>query len=162
MVSALYSWRWGIPLPTRRPFREARLWIDAAQAGDADADGNTAVAARIALPAIQHTLFNAQGCRMVIGAATAKPDAKLLALVMRARQARAALMRDIAAPPLREPYSPRHLAQMAQLGYLAPSILAAIVDARQPPTLTARSLSRIRALPLDWRAQEKLLGISVR
>jgi hypothetical protein len=91
--------------------------------------------------------------------ATRRPDPKLLALIARARQARAQLMGDVdvSAAPLE--CSPKYLARTAQLGYLSPTIIKAIIEGRQPPSLTARMLSRINQLPLRWDDQEKLLGI---
>ncbi|WP_109796101.1 recombinase family protein, partial [Minwuia thermotolerans] len=44
------------------------------------------------------------------------------------------------------------------LAYLAPDIIEAILDGRQPAGLTAYSLSRMSALPLDWSEQRRALG----
>lgn len=52
----------------------------------------------------------------------------------------------------------RHLERIARLAYLAPDIVKAILDGRQPRQVTARSLSRLGALPLAWSDQHKLLG----
>lgn len=118
---------------------------------------------RIELPAIRMEQFATQGRRVVIAPqdtqATRRPDPKLLALIARARQARAQLMGDVdvSAAPLE--CSPKYLARTAQLGYLSPTIIKAIIEGRQPPSLTARMLSRINQLPLRWDDQEKLLGI---
>ncbi len=46
------------------------------------------------------------------------------------------------------------------LAFLAPDIVKAILDGRQPVALTAESLRRLPALPTDWDAQRRLLGFS--
>ncbi|MDB5677441.1 recombinase family protein [Sphingomonas bacterium] len=51
-----------------------------------------------------------------------------------------------------------HLTRLARLKFLAPDIVTAIVDGRQPVELTSRSLLRISELPLAWSAQRELLG----
>ena len=52
----------------------------------------------------------------------------------------------------------RHLTRYARLSYLAPDIIRAIMDGKQPRQLTARHLSRNLALPLCWAEQRRLLG----
>jgi hypothetical protein len=44
--------------------------------------------------------------------------------------------------------------------YLAPDILAAILDGKQPVDLTANKLIADTRLPLDWRAQRAALGFA--
>ncbi len=46
------------------------------------------------------------------------------------------------------------------LAFLAPDIVAAILDGHQPVEMTAKSLRRISALPSDWRQQRRLLGFA--
>jgi site-specific DNA recombinase len=41
---------------------------------------------------------------------------------------------------------------------LAPDIVAAILDGRQPPELTANALMANTRLPLEWSAQRAALG----
>ena len=53
----------------------------------------------------------------------------------------------------------RHLERIARLAYLAPDIVKAILDGRQPRQVTARFLSRLGALPLAWSEQRKMLGL---
>ena len=55
-------------------------------------------------------------------------------------------------------YSKQHLIRLARLGYLAPDIITAIVEGRQPPALTGRSLLRFATLPIDWAEQRRELG----
>lgn len=54
----------------------------------------------------------------------------------------------------------RHLERIARLAYLAPDIIRAILDGRQPRHLTARSLSRIHGLPNSWVEQRAVLGFA--
>ena len=53
----------------------------------------------------------------------------------------------------------RHLERTARLSYLAPDIVRAIIDGRQPPNLSARNLVRMASLPLDWAAQRRALQL---
>ncbi len=53
-----------------------------------------------------------------------------------------------------------HLTRLARLRFLAPDIVGAIVDGRQPVELTNRSLLRIAELPLDWTEQRIALGFA--
>ena len=46
--------------------------------------------------------------------------------------------------------------RIARLAYLAPDITAAILDGRQPPAMTSRTLLMTPDLPLDWDAQRQL------
>jgi hypothetical protein len=55
-------------------------------------------------------------------------------------------------------YSKQHLNRLARLGYLAPDIITAIVEGRQPPSLSGRTLLRFANLPVEWAEQRKLLG----
>ena len=45
-----------------------------------------------------------------------------------------------------------------QLAFLAPDLVAAIVDGTQPLALTAERLKRLGELPLLWEAQRALLA----
>lgn len=51
-----------------------------------------------------------------------------------------------------------HLVRLARLRFLAPDIITAIVNGRQPVELTTRTLLRIAELPLAWADQRKMLG----
>jgi hypothetical protein len=55
-------------------------------------------------------------------------------------------------------YSKQHLTRLARLGYLAPDIITAIVEGRQPPALSGRTLLRCANLPIEWAEQRRLLG----
>ncbi|WP_421851863.1 recombinase family protein [Novosphingobium sp.] len=53
-----------------------------------------------------------------------------------------------------------HLCRLARLRFLAPDIVTAIIDGRQPIELTARRLLRVSELPEDWTEQRTALGFS--
>ena len=81
-------------------------------------------------------------------------DPKLVALIIRAHAAREQLAAlDMTTPrDLR-----RELARVARIAYLAPDIVAAIVEGRQPASLRSRKLER-GELPRCWKAQREMLG----
>ena len=54
----------------------------------------------------------------------------------------------------------RHVERTARLAYLAPDIVRAIVDGRQPRSLNARTLARLGSLPLSWSEQRAMLGFA--
>ena len=104
---------------------------------------------------------------MVIGAdPTAKPtaDPAMLRLILRARDMWSQVQRgevaglgDLAA---QEGVSGSYATRVIRLAFLAPDVLAAIIDGRQPADLTAARLLQEcrRGLPLDWQQQRDALG----
>src|SRR5262245_38985839 len=74
--------------------------------------------------------------------ATAKPDARLVKLLIRARQFNATLLASdgvpFAALAKRQGVSPSYFTRLVRLSYLAPDITEAILGGRQPPDLTAK------------------------
>jgi len=54
----------------------------------------------------------------------------------------------------------RHLQRLARLAYLAPDIVAAIIEGRHPLRWNSRKLAKIAALPLPWDEHRRLLGIA--
>ena len=94
-----------------------------------------------------------------IGAATR--DEKLVALMAEAHQARQLILanpaQSIAATAADHGRCRTRLGKLAALACVAPDIVTAIVEGRQPPTLTARSLLEVD-LPLAWNDQRVLLG----
>ena len=93
------------------------------------------------------------------------PNPKLLALIEEAREAQALTYRDRSrsvtelAHALRR--KPASFSRLVRLNYLAPDIVAAIVDGTQPADLTRRRLMECD-LPLDWALQRRLLGFPSR
>ena len=51
-----------------------------------------------------------------------------------------------------------NVTRTVRLAFLAPDIIKAILEGRQPPELTAFHLKRVRNLPLSWDEQRKVLG----
>ena len=67
---------------------------------------------------------------------------------------------SFAALAKREGVSPSYFTRLVRLSYLAPDITQAILDARQPPDLTADKLLAHSRLPLAWHEQRTLLGFA--
>jgi len=109
-----------------------------------------------------------RGIRMLIKGtdpfATAKPDARLVKLLIRARKFNATLLGSddvlFAALAKREGVSPSYFTRLIRLSYLAPDIIEAILDGRQPHDLTADKLLAHSRLPLGWHEQRTVLGIA--
>ncbi len=59
----------------------------------------------------------------------------------------------------REQVAARYVRELLPLGFLAPTIVEAIVAGRQPPDLTVIQLLRRLDLPLLWSAQEQVVGL---
>ena len=96
--------------------------------------------------------------------ATAKPDARLVKLLIRARQFNATLLDSdgvpFAALAKRQGVSPSYFTRLVRLNYLAPDIIEAILDGRQPGDLTADKLLAHSRLPLGWHEQRSVLGFA--
>jgi DNA invertase Pin-like site-specific DNA recombinase len=87
---------------------------------------------------------------------------KLVALLAEAHLARQLILaqpeQSIASIAAEQGRCRTRLGKLAALACLAPDIVTAIVEGRQPPTLTARALQDID-LPLAWPDQRALLGL---
>jgi hypothetical protein len=96
--------------------------------------------------------------------ATAKPDVRLIKLLISAHRFNATLARTggmpFAALAKQEGVSPSYFTRLLRLSYLAPDITQAILDGRQPSHLTADKLLAHSRLPLVWRDQRTALGFS--
>lgn len=57
-------------------------------------------------------------------------------------------------------YDRKHLFRLAKVSWLAPDIISAILNGRQPVQLTARHLLRSADVPMDWQKQRSFLGFS--
>jgi len=109
-----------------------------------------------------------RGIRMVIDGtdplAVAKPNARLIKLLLRARRFNAALTQGegIAFAELaqREGVSRSYFTRLVRLSYLAPDLTQAILDGRQPRNLTAEKLLEHSRLPLAWHDQRTVLGFA--
>ena len=119
-------------------------------------------------PALQRLLADIAAATMRIDGtdpfATAKPDARLIKLLIRARRFNATLLDSdgvpFAALAKRQGVSPSYFTRLVRLSYLAPDITEAILDGRQPPDLTADKLLALSRLPLGWHKQWTVLGFA--
>jgi len=66
---------------------------------------------------------------------------------------------SIASIAVREGIAVRSVSRLIRLAFLASDIVESIVDGRQPSDLTAQTLTRRIAIPLDWRLQKTALDI---
>ena len=91
-------------------------------------------------------------------------DPSLVRLIVRAHM----LMRRLAEDPgstledvgARENIGGPYAARLTRLNYLAPNIIAAILDGRQSVDLTANKLMADTRFPFEWRAQRAALGFA--
>src|SRR3984893_4471693 len=94
----------------------------------------------------------------------AKPDARLVRLLLRACRFNTTLAQGegvpFAALAEREGVSRSYFTRLVRLSYLAPDITQAILDGRQPPDLTAEKLLEHSRLPLAWLDQRIVLGFA--
>jgi site-specific DNA recombinase len=94
----------------------------------------------------------------------APPDAALIRLLVRAYS----LARHLASRPsstleevgAREGMGAPYATRLMRLNFLAPEIVVAILNGRQPIALTASKLMADTRLPLDWSQQRKALGFA--
>lgn len=89
----------------------------------------------------------------------ANPDPVLLKLISHAALAQQAALTG-EPDPIVSSYSRRHLRQLLRVSWLAPDILASILEGRQPATLTGRRLLRAAEVPLSWTEQRRYFGFS--
>lgn len=85
------------------------------------------------------------------------PNASLLKLVVCAFVALQALLTG-QEEPLTSGYTDRYVYKLLRLSWLAPDILQAIVEGRQPIELTGRRLLRAAEVPLNWESQRQMFG----
>jgi site-specific DNA recombinase len=100
--------------------------------------------------------------RLVVedGSEPANVDSALVRLLVRAHAIRARLLEE-PSPPLKEiaaeeGISSSYATRLLRLAFLAPDIVTAILNGKQPPQLTANRLMDDTRLPLDWVAQREL------
>jgi site-specific DNA recombinase len=94
-------------------------------------------------------------------ARAANPNPRLVGLLRKARQAQAVLdqrasghVNELAA---KIGCHPKKFTSLVRLNYLAPDIIASILDGTQPAHINCNTL-RTYELPMDWTLQRKLLG----
>jgi site-specific DNA recombinase len=95
-------------------------------------------------------------------AQSAQRDEALIRLIANAHAARKAMAETDAGPSDSladgQSFSVHYQHHLARLGGLAPDIVTAILEGRQPAGLTRTKLSRVKNLPLAWSDQRKMLG----
>ena len=94
-------------------------------------------------------------------------DPALLRIVARAHDIQERLMQKsgltLHAIASQEHVTPGYVSRLLRLSSLAPDIINAIVNGKNPPQLTAKKLMRLALeIPVDWTAQRKLLGFHAR
>jgi site-specific DNA recombinase len=90
-------------------------------------------------------------------------DPGLLRIVARAHDIQECLMQNndltVHVIAQQERVSANYVYRLLRLPTLAPDIITAIVNGRNPPQLTAKKLMRLTPqIPVDWAEQRKLLG----
>jgi site-specific DNA recombinase len=95
-------------------------------------------------------------------ATSSEPDPTLLKLLRRAHAWRQQLetgppatICDLAAA---NGVNASYFTRLLRIAYLAPDIIEAIIEGRQPPELTANKLVRVKKLPISWADQREHLG----
>ncbi len=99
-----------------------------------------------------------------VGRTVGKPKAGLVELLAFARQVQAVVYgerQSVDEVARRFRRRPTFISRALRLNYLAPDIIAAIVDGRQPSDLTRRKLLN-SSIPMDWVQQRALLGFPPR
>ena len=91
------------------------------------------------------------------------PDRSLLRLLAQAHQFRALVLQGggqtIAALAAEAGVGASYFTRVLRLGFLAPDVVTAILQGRQPPELNAKQLSLNIRLPTGWNDQVAVLGI---
>jgi DNA invertase Pin-like site-specific DNA recombinase len=91
-------------------------------------------------------------------------DPALIKLVVNAHRAREALAgageRSVAEVAGSLGYTRDYYGVLLRIAYLAPDIVAAILDGRQPAQLNRQKLARVSGLPIEWQAQRGILGFA--
>ena len=93
----------------------------------------------------------------------ATPDRSLLRLLAQAHQFRALVLqgggKSITALAAEAGVGASYFTRVLRLGFLAPDVVTAILQGRQPPELNAKQLSLHIRLPIGWTDQVAALGI---
>ncbi|MGA3230730.1 MAG: hypothetical protein ABSD51_12350, partial [Candidatus Binatus sp.] len=92
-----------------------------------------------------------------------KVDPALLKAVARAKawfeELASGRLRSLTDIARREKIAPRYVERLSRLSFVAPRIVEAICQGRQPADLNAETLLNRIDLPLEWSAQLNALGI---
>jgi len=97
---------------------------------------------------------------LIAGEQAAEPDATLIRLLTRAHSVWARMKSSsMAEAAAAEGLTSSYVTRLVRLVFLAPDIVAAILDGRQPPALSANRLMQDTKLPLAWVEQRQRLGL---
>ncbi len=124
---------------------------------------------RLAVPAAVRRAGMEMRLVLEEGAADAErrePDPALVRLIAQAHRLRKLLLdhqgRSLGRLAEAAGLSDAYVARILRLAFLAPDIAEAILEGRQPVTLTANKLANLKTVPMDWDAQRTLLGFPER
>ena len=92
-----------------------------------------------------------------------KGDPGLLRIIARAHDLQERVLQNsdltLHAIASQEHVTPGYISRLLRLPSLAPDVITAIINGKNPPQLTAKKLMRLALqLPVDWAEQRKLLG----
>ena len=94
----------------------------------------------------------------------ARPDPGMIKAVAKARiwahQLMTGEVSSIAEIAKRERTSRPHASRLLNLAFLAPDIVQAILEGRQPPELNVKAMTRRLQIPLSWEEQRRALGFA--
>ena len=112
-------------------------------------------------------LLGSDSIDLVMQQATPNNDPALLRIVARAHDIQERLMHTngltLHAIASQEHVTPGYVSRLLRLSSLAPDVITAIVNGKNPRQLTAKKLMRLALeIPVDWTAQRKLLGFQAR
>lgn len=114
--------------------------------------------AKVTIPIAMTLAKRGQELRLVFASSepvqTKRIDAKLVGLIAKAEAAYLTLASSESVPSEQRP----HLARLARLKFLAPDIVTAILEGRQPPMLSSRKVLRATGIPHCWKAQRVFFG----
>ena len=102
--------------------------------------------------------------RLVVRDATAQaPNTTLISLFVKAFDVREKILNgtgeSIEASARRIKTNANYITALLRISFLAPDIVAAVLDGRHPTTLTARNfITKTHTLPRDWSLQRRHLG----
>jgi DNA invertase Pin-like site-specific DNA recombinase len=105
-----------------------------------------------------------QGMRLVVRDATAQaPNTTLINLFVKAFDVREKILNgtgeSIEASARRIKTNANYITALLRISFLAPDIIAAVLDGRHPTTLTARNfITKTHTLPREWSLQRRHLG----
>jgi len=132
-----------------------------------EADTASAPSHRLSLPTVR--LRRGKEIRLLVrgvdGGLQASPDPALIKLLANAFAARdavdaAASDRTLGDVARALGYSSEYFSLLLRLSMLAPDIVTAIHNGRQPPVLNRQRLARMTNLPIDWSEQRTALGFA--